>query len=84
MQKHYAVVLLALALIVAIAIPAAAQHGGQTAPTCFPAAKWGPAPDDLRPCVRIRHVEEDASFSFTVSDADGTTRYTSSVGALDR
>lgn len=51
---------------------------------CFPAAKWGPAPDRIRPCVRITAVQEDGSFGYAVTDADGTVRYTAGVGALDR
>jgi hypothetical protein len=51
---------------------------------CFPAAKWGPAPKRYAPCVRIRRVYEDGSFTFAVSDRDGTVRYVNGVGALDR
>lgn len=51
---------------------------------CFPKKDWGPAPDRIRPCVRITGVEEDGSFSYSVSDGDGTVRYTAGVGALDR
>lgn len=88
MKRHETIVLFALVLLVAIATPAAAlfRTGGPAAPVgkCFPAAKWGPASDGVRPCVKVDRVEEDGSFSFTVSDANGTVRYTSGVGAQDR
>jgi hypothetical protein len=32
----------------------------------------------------VTRVYEDGSFRFAVSDAGGTIRYTSAVGALDR
>jgi hypothetical protein len=51
---------------------------------CRSAATWGPAPDRYRPCARIVAVEEDGSIRLEVSDADGTVRYTTGVGALDR
>lgn len=51
---------------------------------CRSAKTWGPAPDKFRPCVRITGVQEDGSFSFSVSDADGTVRYSAGVGARDR
>lgn len=62
---------------------------GSTTPgprSCFPVSSWqgGTKVDELRPCVRILKVQEDGSFSFAVSDANGTVRYTSGVGALDR
>jgi hypothetical protein len=51
---------------------------------CFSAKHWGPAPKAVRPCVRITGVQEDGSFNYAVSDADGTVRYTAGIGALDR
>lgn len=51
---------------------------------CFDVGKWGPAPDRYAPCVRIRRVYEDGSFTYAVSDHDGTVRYVNGVGALDR
>ena len=51
---------------------------------CFDVGEWGPAPDRYAPCVRIRRVYEDGSFAYAVSDRDGTVRYSSGVGALDR
>jgi hypothetical protein len=51
---------------------------------CFPAGKLGPAPQRYAPCVRIRRVYEDGSFTYAVSDRDGTVRYSAGVGALDR
>jgi hypothetical protein len=88
MKTHRAVTALAVALITVIgagasigaAKPAQHHHDRQ----CFPASHWGPMPDRLRPCVEVLHVEEDGSFAFRVSDADGTTRYVSGVGVLDR
>jgi hypothetical protein len=86
-------VLLALILAVALASasnPAVASDGVhavsvQNSPrVCRSAKTWGPAPDRFRPCVRITNVEEDGSFGYAVSDADGTVRYTAGVGALDR
>lgn len=79
---------LAVAAVGGIA-SAAESHPATVAPSqaprvCFPASHWAPAPDSIRPCVRITSVEEDGSFSYRVTDADGTTRYTSGVGALDR
>lgn len=77
----------AIAAIALAGFGAAQVAGANTAPsprTCFAAKNWGPAPDSIRPCVQITQVEEDGSFAFSVSDADGTVRYTSGVGALDR
>jgi hypothetical protein len=51
---------------------------------CFDLGMWGPAPDRYAPCVRIRRVYEDGSFTYAVSDRDGTVRYSAGVGALDR
>lgn len=51
---------------------------------CRSAATWGPAPDRYRPCAKITAVEEDGSVQIAVSDADGTVRYTTGIGALDR
>jgi hypothetical protein len=84
MRRHYTVVMVALLLLVGIAAMAAAStkhHEGEG--RCFPAASWD-ADQGERPCVRVLRVEEDGSFRFRVSDADGTERYVSGVGALDR
>jgi hypothetical protein len=83
------VFLAALVVLVAAVSAVAAGHGGavtveHSPRVCFKASHWGPAPDAVRPCVRITGVEEDGSFSYAVSDADGTVRYTAGVGALDR
>lgn len=82
------VALLLVAVIAMAAKDAPPQHGTTTpqrAPrVCYPPAKWGPAEQKFRPCVRIVKVAEDGSFSFIVADHDGTVRYTSAVGALDR
>lgn len=87
-------VLLPCLALVAIGCGAVAAEGAKVGPSivtaeasprvCFPAAQWGPAPDSVRPCVRITRVLEDGSFTYAVSDASGTTRYTAGVGALDR
>jgi hypothetical protein len=62
----------------------AAVTPAQSPRVCFPASKWGPAPERYAPCVRIRRVYEDGSFAYAVSDRDGTVRYSGGVGALDR
>ncbi len=80
----------ALALVVLclawIGVSAAAKHCPKPQPSrvCFPQAKWGPAPERFRPCVQVLRVFEDGSFSYAVTDADGTERYTAGIGALDR
>ncbi|HEX7246395.1 MAG TPA: hypothetical protein VF245_12620 [Solirubrobacterales bacterium] len=83
MRRHYAVVLCALLLLVGVGAVAAASthHAGEG--RCFSAAKWD-ASDGLRPCVEVTRIYEDGSFTYRVSDANGTERYTSGVGALDR
>lgn len=85
MRRHYVVVMVSLLLLVGVGVAAAASgsdHHGEG--RCFPAAKWGPASDGLRPCVEVTRIYEDGSFTYRVSDANGTERYTSGVGALDR
>jgi hypothetical protein len=52
--------------------------------TCFPANRWGPAPQQYRPCVQISRLYEDGSFKYRVSDFNGTVRYSGGVGAEDR
>lgn len=54
--------------------------------TCFPAKLWSTGSVDARyrPCARVTKVYEDGSTTVAVSDADGTVRYTYSVGAKDR
>lgn len=91
MRFRIAVVYLSLAACLALAGIAygAGRHvasvtAAHSPRVCFPAAKWGPAPDRYAPCVRIRRVYEDGSFRFAVSDRDGTVRYVSGIGALDR
>lgn len=43
---------------------------------CFKADNWGPAPDDIRPCVElIGNNPEAGAVRFTVFNADGVTRY---------
>lgn len=60
------------------------DHVAPSERVCFPRATWGPARQGLRPCARITRVYEDGSVGLRVSDADGTTRYTTGIGALDR
>lgn len=76
--------LVALAAIGVLMVAVASGQGAGQLGRCFPAAKWGPAPDAVRPCVKVTRIYEDGSFAFKVSDADGVVRYTSGVGALDR
>jgi len=62
---------------------ASPQHRPGSAPSarvCFPASSWSPAPDAIRPCVRVTRLYEDGSFHFQVSDANGTVRYGGGVG----
>lgn len=80
-----------IALIAALAVLSFSVYAsrapladGASGRICFSAQKWGPAPDAVRPCVEITKLYEDGSFQFSVSDADGTIRYTSGVGAQDR
>jgi hypothetical protein len=46
---------------------------------CFPVRKWS-ASDTRLPCVEVRRVYEDGSFTVAVLDGDGTVRYTRGVG----
>lgn len=62
----------------------ASVPASQSPRVCFDVGEWGPAPDRYAPCVRIRRVYEDGSFTYAVSDRDGTVRYVNGVGALDR
>ena len=76
-----------LTVAAALLAAAAIAHGASDRAKpreCFPAAQWAPAPDSIRPCVRIARLYEDGSFKATVSDADGTIRYSVGVGAQDR
>jgi hypothetical protein len=92
MRFRFAVVYLAIAACLAFAAVAYGAGRGhvssvtaaQSPRVCFPAGKWGPAPERYAPCVRIRRVEEDGSFTYAVSDRDGVVRYSAGVGALDR
>lgn len=81
------VVVLALVAIAVLLLSCGGRASKSTASTtarCFPASSWGPAPDAERPCVEVTRVEEDGSFTYRVSDAAGTERYTAGIGALDR
>lgn len=82
-----AVVLCLAAVLVLLALAGNGQDSSASSLTprqCFLASKWGPAPDAVRPCVEVTRIFEDGSFSYRVSDADGTVRYSAGVGALDR
>jgi hypothetical protein len=83
MTRHYTVVLVALLVAVGIAVAAVASQPGPGR-KCFPPAGWGPASESLRPCVEVTKIYEDGSFRFRISNADGTVRYGSGIGALDR
>jgi hypothetical protein len=73
-----------LVLVSILAIVAYATARPSSSPrTCFPAAKWGPAPDRLRPCARIVRVFEDGSVQLAVEDASGRVRWRATVGARD-
>jgi hypothetical protein len=50
---------------------------------CFPKQIWN-APPGLRPCVTPTRIYEDGSFKYSVSDANGTVRYSGGVGTEDR
>jgi len=85
-RKHFATLALAAVVIIPTPVLLSVTHTAATADpgrTCFSAASWD-ADDAARPCVRIVRVEEDGSFRFRAEDADGTLRYVSGVGALDR
>jgi hypothetical protein len=80
-------VCVALPCLAIAAIGAVASVAGATSShphtVCFPAAKWD-APQRYRPCVHVGRVLEDGSFTYSVTDADGTVRYSAGVGAKDR
>ncbi|HEX3241117.1 MAG TPA: hypothetical protein VHR18_13405 [Solirubrobacterales bacterium] len=86
-----AVVLAALAAVALLLVVSVGAVEGSTASAtertvggaCFPAGSWDADLDD-RPCVRIVRVAEDGSFSYAVTDADGTRRYRGAIGATDR
>jgi hypothetical protein len=63
-----------------VSTPAAHSSPERTTPerTCFSKKLWS-ADDQDRPCVRVIRVEEDGSFQASVSDANGTPRYTVGV-----
>lgn len=43
---------------------------------CFKASEWGPAPDSVRPCVKLTgNSPELGAVQFAVSDASGVVRY---------
>lgn len=59
--------------------PSASKH---TKRTCIPERVWEDTPG-LRPCARIVRVYEDGSIELSVSDANGTERYSIGVGVPD-
>lgn len=69
--------------LAAIAAAFASPADAGTSRVCFPASSWD-ANDVKRPCVQVTGVEEDGSFRYRVTDADGVERYTAGIGALDR
>lgn len=79
------------ALVLSIVVPALAQvvtcDNVTVVPVrhtrCFKLSRWNAEPG-LRPCVTVTRIYEDGSFAYRTSDANGTERYTSGVGALDR
>ena len=70
-------------IVLLASMASGAPHHSASLRKCFPAAKWNDQ-ERYRPCVEIARVYEDGSFQFTVTDAGGTVRYSSGVGALDR
>lgn len=81
------IVQLALLALLAIACLACATSKGAVTVdrTCFSAAKWGPAPDSIRPCVKLKANDpEGGAVRFTVSDASGVVRYTGYVNTVYR
>jgi len=86
-RKHFTTLAIAAAVIVPTPVLLAVTHASEapaaSSRVCFSAASWD-ANDAKRPCVRVTNVEEDGSFGYAVTDADGTVRYTAGAGALDR
>lgn len=85
-QSRPSTVPLLLAVVIALFFAFVAIRALDTEPqrVCFPASKWGPVEQRYRPCARIERVFEDGSVTLGVYDADGTQRYTTGIGALDR
>lgn len=76
-----AVVLPVLAMVLIAATCELAVGSSTGSPrTCFSRSAWS-ARDGLRPCVRVRTVYEDGSFEYSVTDANGTVRYTARAGS---
>lgn len=72
-----------LQLLLVVAACFLPQADGASSRTCFPASHWD-ANQDVRPCAELTRVAEDGSFAYHVLDADGTIRYSGTVGAKDR
>lgn len=71
---------LALCIIGIIASVAEAAAPTPTDHRCFKASEWGPAPDAIRPCVRlVGNSPEGGAVRFAVKDASGVVRYTGYV-----
>jgi len=67
-----------IAVALALAASAAAHPGdARTTPVrvCFPAPKWGPAPDSQRPCLRVLRLHEDGSALITLGTARDQVRW---------
>lgn len=78
----------AIAAMVIIGLVASIAEAHTTRPTdrvCFDAQEWGPAPDAVRPCVRlVGNSPEGGALRFTVSDASGVVRYAGYVNTTYR
>lgn len=88
-HRHVYIVRAALFALLIIGIVACATSKGagtvEQDRQCFSAAKWGPAPDSIRPCVTLKaNSPEGGAVRFTVSDADGVVRYTGYVNTVYR
>lgn len=71
---------LIMALIGAVATVAEGAAPYPTDRECASAKTWGPAPDSVRPCVRlVGNKPEGGAVRFTVSDASGVVRYSGYV-----
>lgn len=70
-------------VLIIIGIAANVAEGATYYPTdqrCFSKADWGPAPDGIRPCVKLTgNVPTAGAVKFKVSDGDGVVRYTGVV-----
>lgn len=73
-------VILGMAVLGLVVSVAEARPTHPTDTQCFSAADWGPAPDNVRPCVvLVGNSPEAGAVRFSVSDARGTVRYSGYV-----